>query len=138
MNLRTLIAAVAAVLLLLPGTAVAGKGNGKPAGKPEKTTASAPRAQSAKKAAKKAPTTRKSAKAACKGLSKKHVKGTKGTPYSRCIVAAAQLRKQAEPTPPVNDAPFEPAPVVNEPVVPAPAEPTEPVQTTDPVQAPSA
>jgi hypothetical protein len=30
---------------------------------------------------------------ACKGLSKKHVKGQKGTPYSECVSAAAKLQK---------------------------------------------
>jgi hypothetical protein len=30
---------------------------------------------------------------ACKGLSKKHIKGEKGTPFSRCVTAAAKLRK---------------------------------------------
>ena len=28
----------------------------------------------------------------CHGQSKKHVKGQKGTPFSRCVVAAAKLR----------------------------------------------
>lgn len=32
---------------------------------------------------------------ACKGLSKQHVKGEKGTPYSRCVTAAAK-QKAAE------------------------------------------
>jgi hypothetical protein len=35
-------------------------------------------------------------KQACKGMSKKHVKGEKGTPFSRCVVAAAQLKKEAQ------------------------------------------
>jgi hypothetical protein len=30
----------------------------------------------------------------CKGKSKKHVKGEKGTPFSRCVKAAAQQRKE--------------------------------------------
>ena len=30
---------------------------------------------------------------ACKGLSKKHVKGQKGTPYSVCVSGAAKLQK---------------------------------------------
>jgi hypothetical protein len=34
-----------------------------------------------------------SAKAACATLSKKHVAGEKGTPFSRCVVAAAHLHK---------------------------------------------
>jgi hypothetical protein len=43
----------------------------------------------------KAATTKKSAKAACKGLSKKkHVKHEKGTDFSRCVVAAAKLKKE--------------------------------------------
>ena len=28
---------------------------------------------------------------ACKGMSKKHVAGMKGTPFSQCVVAAAHL-----------------------------------------------
>ena len=36
------------------------------------------------------------AKQACKGMSKEHVKGEKGTAYSRCVVAAAQLQKDKE------------------------------------------
>ena len=32
----------------------------------------------------------------CRGFSKKHVKGAKGTPFSRCVVAAAQARKAQE------------------------------------------
>jgi hypothetical protein len=30
---------------------------------------------------------------ACKGLSKKHVKGQKGTPFSRCVKVAAKMRR---------------------------------------------
>lgn len=30
----------------------------------------------------------------CRGQSKKHVKGEKGTPFSRCVVAANQLRRE--------------------------------------------
>ncbi len=36
------------------------------------------------------------ARQACKDMSKKHVKGEKGTPFSRCVVAAAKLRKTQE------------------------------------------
>ena len=36
-----------------------------------------------------------SPKEACKAMSKKHVKGEKGTRYSRCVVGAAQLKKDA-------------------------------------------
>jgi hypothetical protein len=30
----------------------------------------------------------------CKGLSKKHVKGEKGTPFSRCVTAAAKAQHE--------------------------------------------
>jgi hypothetical protein len=33
---------------------------------------------------------------ACKGMSKKHVKGEKGTPFSKCVKAAAKLRKDQQ------------------------------------------
>ena len=33
---------------------------------------------------------------ACKALSKKHVAGQKGTPYSRCVVAAAKLAQEQQ------------------------------------------
>jgi hypothetical protein len=33
---------------------------------------------------------------ACRGFSKKHVEGVKGTPFSRCVVAAAQAKKAQE------------------------------------------
>lgn len=29
----------------------------------------------------------------CRGFSKKHVAGQKGTPFARCVVAAAQVKK---------------------------------------------
>lgn len=32
----------------------------------------------------------------CKGESRKHVKGEKGTPFSRCVTAAAKLRKDQQ------------------------------------------
>ena len=32
----------------------------------------------------------------CQGKSKKHVKGEKGTEFSRCVKAAAQLRKDQQ------------------------------------------
>ena len=32
----------------------------------------------------------------CQGQSKKHVAGQKGTPYSRCVVAAAKLQKHQQ------------------------------------------
>jgi hypothetical protein len=32
----------------------------------------------------------------CQGQSKKHVAGQKGTPYSRCVVAAAKLREEQQ------------------------------------------
>jgi hypothetical protein len=46
--------------------------------------------------AKAANSERKTAKQACKGLSKKHVKGEKGTEFSRCVKAAAQLRRDQQ------------------------------------------
>jgi hypothetical protein len=139
MNVRQLLAVAAAATLLVPGTALAGKGNGKPTGKPEGAaqgatdtvkirtlegpedspesvetpTTGTPEGGDAVAPAKARSRARKSAKAACKGLSKKHRKGTKGTPYSRCIVAANKRPEQ-------------------------PVAPTEPVVTTDPVEAPIA
>ncbi len=38
-----------------------------------------------------APVTKPSPAKACAGISKKHVAGSKGTPYSRCVSAAAKL-----------------------------------------------
>jgi hypothetical protein len=32
----------------------------------------------------------------CRGQSKKHVAGQKGTPYSKCVVAAAKLQKEQD------------------------------------------
>ncbi|MGN6216572.1 MAG: hypothetical protein ACTHN7_06395 [Solirubrobacterales bacterium] len=32
----------------------------------------------------------------CKDQSRKHVKGEKGTPFSRCVVAAAKLHKEQQ------------------------------------------
>jgi hypothetical protein len=32
----------------------------------------------------------------CQGQSKKHVAGQKGTPYSRCVVAAAKLKEEQD------------------------------------------
>jgi hypothetical protein len=32
-------------------------------------------------------------KSACASMSKKHVPGEKGTPFSRCVVAAAHLQR---------------------------------------------
>ena len=123
MDVRQLLAVAAAATLLLPGTALAGKGNGKPTGKPgtfqirtlegpaespETVTAPAPETPETPEAVEvievvETPAgdkaARKSAKRACKGLSKKRVKGKKGTPYSRCIVATNK-RKPVEPVEP--------------------------------------
>ena len=177
MNVRQLLAVAATASLLVPGTALAGKGNGKPSGKPEGNPAPAttvsirtlegpvsspeiapvPTTETPEVIEVPAPThtktrgksaqakadarARKAAKRACKGLSKKHRKGTKASPYSRCIVAAAKRRKQpVEPI--VEPAPEQPAtPIETEPTQPpvsepAPTEPTEPVQPTDPVESP--
>jgi hypothetical protein len=38
-------------------------------------------------------------KQACKEMSHKHVKGEKGTPFSRCVSAAAKLRRQEASSP---------------------------------------
>ena len=165
MNVRHLLAVATAATLLVPGTALAGKGNGKPTGKPDFTssfsvrtlegpesspevapvpenteTVEAPAKTRGKSAQAKANArAKKAAKRACKGLSKKRVRGKKGTPYSRCIVAAAKRLKQPVSEP----APLEPAPVIDgpteqltAPVVEEPA-PTEPVETTDPVESPA-
>jgi hypothetical protein len=35
------------------------------------------------------------AQKACAGLSKEHVKGQKGTSFSRCVVGVGELRKKA-------------------------------------------
>ena len=172
MNLRQFLAVATAATLLVPGTALAGKGNGKPNGKhanpgtftirtlegpesspevtpvpttesPEVVEAPAPapdqeptKARGKSAQAKANARAKKAAKRACKGLSKKRVKGKKGTPYSRCIVSAAKRLKQ----PVVEPAPLEPAPTIDgpteqptAPVVEEPA-PTEPVETTDPVE----
>ena len=32
----------------------------------------------------------------CKGFSKKHVKGQKGTPFSQCVKGVAQMRKEQQ------------------------------------------
>jgi hypothetical protein len=34
----------------------------------------------------------------CRGLSKKHVKGEKGTPFSQCVKGVAQMRKEQAAT----------------------------------------
>jgi hypothetical protein len=36
----------------------------------------------------------KTARAACKDMSKKHTKGTPGTPFSACVAGAAKLLRQ--------------------------------------------
>ena len=38
------------------------------------------------------------AREACKALSKKHVAGSKGTPFSKCVVGVAQMRKSQSST----------------------------------------
>lgn len=40
-----------------------------------------------------APQREKAAKAACKGMSKRHVKGSRGTSFSKCVAGAAKLLK---------------------------------------------
>ena len=55
----------------------------------------------------------------CQGVSKKHVKGEKGTPFSQCVKANKKAKK-VKPAP----APTEPAPTEPAPTEPAPTEPT--------------
>ena len=65
----------------------------------------------------------KAAKQACKGLSRKHVKGEKGTPFSRCVKAAAQARKaerEQKPEAPASKAPQTEAPETEAPETEAP------------------
>ncbi len=42
-----------------------------------------------------AATTKKTARIACKSLSKEHVKGRAGTEFSRCVFAAAKVKREA-------------------------------------------
>ena len=102
--MKSLLAALAAgAVLVSPGAALAKK---PPAAKSEAKTA----------------------KKACKGLSRKHVKGEKGTAFSRCVQAAAQARKaerekaerEREAEAPETEAPETEAPDTEAPETPAP------------------
>jgi hypothetical protein len=87
MSVKSMIAAAIAALMIVPAVALAGNGNSSTAPGHNKTTTTQ---------------TTPNGKAYgyyCKGFSKKHVKGTKGTPYSRCVTAAAKLNKDLSPTP---------------------------------------
>lgn len=47
----------------------------------------------------------------CQGVSKKHVKGEKGTPFSQCVKAGKKVKPAPAPEPaPEQPAPTEPAP----------------------------
>jgi hypothetical protein len=97
MKLQTKIAAALAALVLaaVPATVVAnppaghGNGNGSdynPA--PEKPETPGTGAGMPEKA--------KAYGVYCKGMSRKHVKGQKGTPFSRCVNGVAKLRKDQQ------------------------------------------
>jgi hypothetical protein len=103
MRINSILAAGAAVALLItPATAVAGgpktddhpgKGQAKREARAEtKAQANSPAAPNSQA---------KAYGKYCQGQSKKHVKGQKGTPFSRCVVAMAQLAKNKAKTPKV-------------------------------------
>ena len=72
-----LVFAAAAIALMIPATALANNGKGQGEG-PNYETAPPSHAKAYGKY--------------CQGESKKHVKGEKGTEYSRCVTAVAKLR----------------------------------------------
>ena len=59
----------------------------------------------------------------CQGVSKKHVKGQKGTPFSQCVKANKKAKKVKPAPAPTEPAPTEPAPTEPAPTEPAPTEP---------------
>ena len=77
MSTKTLIATCIAALMIVPAVAVAGNGNGTTPPGQTKTTKTTPSGNAYG--------------VVCKGFSKKHVKGTKGTPFSRCVTAANKV-----------------------------------------------
>ena len=90
MPVKRLIAIVAAALLAVPAFAVAA---GKPIDPGNSAQGRAHRTAATKPPGPNAPAAKK-AKAYgrfCKGESKKHVAGHKGTPFSRCVTAMAKL-----------------------------------------------
>lgn len=103
MRLKTTIALLSGVLALsaFPALGVAdhgeshGKSQGAPYGKgPTYTPGEPPSGHKGPKNG--LPPQAKAYGRYCQGESKKHVKGEKGTPFSRCVKAAAQLRKDQE------------------------------------------
>ncbi len=86
MKLRMKIAlATCALALTIPAMALANNGNGKGQGGPNYETAPPPPAKAYGKY--------------CQGESKKHVKGEKGTAFSRCVKTAAQAARNEDQTP---------------------------------------
>ena len=59
----------------------------------------------------------------CQGVSKQHVKGEKGTPFSQCVKANKKGKKVKPAPAPTEPAPTEPAPTEPAPTEPAPTEP---------------
>lgn len=81
MQMKTYAAAAGAALVLLPaGLATGSQGNGHGNG-------SGPKAGATDDASSRADAYGK----LCQGASKKHVKGSKGTPFSQCVAAMAKL-----------------------------------------------
>src|SRR4029453_11145319 len=94
MRINSIIAAgAAAALFMTPAAAVAGNPNTDHPGKGQaKREARAEARTDAKANAPAAPPSQAKAYGKlCHDQSKKHVKGEKGTPFSRCVVAMAQL-----------------------------------------------
>jgi hypothetical protein len=88
MSAKTFIACCVAALMIVPAVALAGNGNGTtPPGQTNttKTTHTTPNGHAYGYY--------------CKGFSKKHVKGTKGTPFSRCVTAANKVAETPSTSP---------------------------------------
>jgi hypothetical protein len=77
--------AIGAISLLAPALALANNGNGKPEGTPNNEGSP--------------PSNAKAYGKYCQGESKKHVKGEKGTAFSRCVKTAAQAAKHENQNP---------------------------------------
>ena len=86
MKIRYRLGVVVAALALgvAPALAVAAKGSGKPS-KPGQTSATTPGPSAS------TPAKAKAYGKLCQGESKKHVAGTKGTPFSQCVTAMAKV-----------------------------------------------
>lgn len=81
---RIALALATAAMLLVPALALAAKPETNPGNGHDKAPSPGPGASKKAK--------RKAHGKDCKGESRTHVKGETGTPYSRCIVAAAHVR----------------------------------------------